>query len=273
MHSLFLAILFLISCCSSANQPDLLLANTYHKDIQLQDYWVSEKLDGVRAYWNGKNLISRQGIVFNAPKWFTKPLPHIALDGELWLARGQFEKLSGLVQRQTNTNKNWKPVKYMIFDLPNSDLTFSKRIKQMEKIIDKTNVSHLQMIQQYKVKNHQLLSQKLDDIVSKGGEGLMLHRGESLYEAGRNNDLLKLKKHQDAEAIVIKHLPGKGKFKNMMGALLVETEDRIRFKIGTGFSLQQRKNPPPIGTQITYKYFGLTNNGNPRFASFMRIRE
>jgi DNA ligase-1 len=113
----------------------------------------------------------------------------------------------------------------------------------------------------------------LDDIVEKGGEGLMLHRADSLYHSGRSDDLLKLKPWQDAEATVIKILPGKGKFKGMMGALLVTDKMGREFRIGTGFSDEMRQNPPEVGTVITYKFTGTTKKGLPRFASFLRVRQ
>lgn len=255
-----------------ANKPDLLFANIYKQGIQLQDYWVSEKLDGVRAYWDGKHLLSRQGHQFQTPAWFTQAFPATPLDGELWLGRNQFSKLSGLVRQQNTKNNNWKNIKYMIFDLPKSTETFDKRIQQMLTIINNSKAPHLRMIAQYKLYSHQQLTKELDRIVALGGEGLILHKGDSLYKSGRSDDLLKVKQYYDAEAIVIKHIKGRGKFKGILGAIEVETDKGIRFKIGSGFSIAERKNPPPIGSQVTYKYFGLTKNGVPRFASFMRIR-
>ena len=59
----------------------------------------------------------------------------------------------------------------------------------------------------------------------------------------------------------------------MLGAILVEYKDGVRFKIGSGFTIQQRQNPPAIGTIITYKFYGKTKNNKPRFASFLRVRE
>ena len=111
----------------------------------------------------------------------------------------------------------------------------------------------------------------LDEIVTKGGEGLMLHRADSLYHSGRSDDLLKLKPWQDAEATVVEILPGKGKFSGMMGSLLVTDESGLRFRIGTGFSNKERRNPPAVGTVITYKFTGTTKKGLPKFASFLRI--
>ncbi len=253
--------------------PELLLANIYQPGINLQDYWVSEKLDGVRAYWDGTHLISRQGNIYQAPAWFIAALPQIALDGELWIAREKFSQLSGLVRRQSPSDADWRDIKYMVFDLPGSDDTFDERLKQLEQIIGSINAAHIQLIQQHKISSHEALMNKLDEIVQQGGEGLMLHRGSSKYINGRTDDLLKLKSYLDAEAVVIEHLPGSGKYKGMLGSMLVETADKKRFRIGTGFSDEERKNPPAIGSLVTYKYFGLTNNGIPRFASFVRVRD
>lgn len=277
LYYILLPLLLTPSFSQAANPadqiPKLLLANTYRPDINLQDYWVSEKLDGVRAYWDGKHLISRQGNIYAAPAWFTAVLPNIPLDGELWSGRGRFAQLSGLVRRQAASDADWHDIKYMIFDLPGSTDTFDLRLTQLEQIIDAINANHIQLIRQYRISSHEALMQKLDDIVQQGGEGLMLHRGSSRYINARTDDLLKLKTYLDAEATVIQYLPGAGKYRGMLGSILVETPDAIRFRIGTGFSDQERKNPPAIGSVITYKYFGLTNSGIPRFASFIRVRD
>jgi len=253
-------------------KPAVLLANLYSPDINLHNYWVSEKLDGVRAYWDGTHLVSRQGNSFNAPEWFTAPLPKTVLDGELWLGRGQFERLSGVVRRQSPDDDDWRDVKYMVFDLPNNIGNFDQRLNQLKEIVKAINAPHLQMVEQVKVSSHEVLQNKLDDVVRLGGEGLMLHSGLSLYKSGRSNNLLKLKKYLDAEAVVVNHIPGTGKYKGMLGSLEVETADKRRFKVGSGFTDAERKTPPIIGSVITYKYFGLTNKGIPRFASFMRVR-
>jgi DNA ligase-1 len=89
----------------------------------------------------------------------------------------------------------------------------------------------------------------------------------------RSDDLLKLKRFDDAEAIVIAHIEGKGKFSNMLGALVVTTPEAREFKIGSGFSDLQRRDSPAIGSTITYKYQGFTASGLPRFASFRRERD
>lgn len=270
---IFLALLIISPFSYSANPPPIQLATLYHQDIDIKAYWVSEKLDGVRAYWNGKNLISRQGNTFSAPLWFTEGFPDTALDGELWIKRRQFERVSGIVRQHKASTQEWQSVSFMIFDLPGSKLDFSSRIKQMRRIVENSPSPYLKMIKQQKLHNNTQLQLLLEQVIAKGGEGLMLHRGDAYYQAQRSKDLMKLKKHQDAEAVVLQHLPGKGRNSGRLGALLVKTEAGIIFKIGSGFTDRQRENPPAIGSTITYKYIGKTKNNVPRFASFIRMRK
>ena len=258
---------------AAPKQPGLLLAKVYKEGINLEDYWVSEKLDGVRAYWDGRRLVSRHGNVFNAPYWFTLTFPNVPLDGELWMSRNKFEELSAAVRRLEPKDEEWQRIRYMVFDLPCSSETFDHRLKSLQRLILEVKSPYLGLVDQFRVTSHQALMEQLEEIVVQGGEGLILHRGDSLYRSGRFDDLLKLKPYMDAEAVVIKHLPGKGKFEGMMGAILVENEAGKRFRIGTGFSDEERLNPPSIGSVITYKYHGLTRNGVPRFAGFLRIRK
>lgn len=262
----------------STKLPGLQLANNYSSGIVLKDYWVSEKLDGVRAYWTGHQFISKQGNIYNAPAWFIEDFPDFALDGELWLGRGQFDSLSGIVRKRTPQDKEWQRVSYQVFDLPQHEADFYGRLQALKAYFSEAHLpAWLKLIPQYKIKNEKALLAKLAQIESFKGEGLMLHKASSFYHSGRDDDLLKLKSYQDAEARVIAHLSGKGKYQNMLGAILVEAVNHIqegkRFKIGTGFSDLERANPPKIGAIITYKYFGLTSKGLPRFASFMRFRE
>ena len=271
-HVLLLCILLCSSFTQSATPPKIQLATRYQQNINIQEYWISEKLDGVRAYWDGKNLISRQGNTFNSPLWFTKNFPATPLDGELWIAREKFSQVSGIVRTQKADNKAWENISFMIFDLPRSPDDFSQRIEQMKTIVKQSASPYLKMIKQEKVQNNVALQQLLETVLNQGGEGLMLHKGTAHYQTKRTKDLMKLKKHQDAEAVVLQHLPGKGRNSGRLGAILVKTPEGITFKIGSGFSDKERENPPPIGATITYKYIGKTKNGVPRFASFMRIR-
>lgn len=266
--------LFLFAAIATAKSvPELLLAKTYYKSIDIKHYLVSEKLDGVRAYWDGKQLVSRQGNRFNAPAWFIKDFPQQALDGELWMARNSFQKTVSTVRKNNPIDKEWRQISYQLFELPHAKGSFQQRVQALQIIVETLAIPHLKLITQYRLENTEALTKKLDIVVAQGAEGLMLHRADALYKSGRSNVLLKVKKHQDAEARVIQHLSGKGKFSEVMGSMLVEDRAGRRFKIGSGFTLQQRKKPPVLGAIITYKYFGRTKKGLPRFASFLRVRE
>ncbi len=248
------------------------LAKTYQGDIDLHGYWVSEKLDGVRALWDGEALYSRRGNRFNAPAWFTKDFPTQTLDGELWMGRGTFESLSGAVRRQIPDDAAWRRIRFMVFDLPELKMPFDDRLKRLQEMLVPASSPHIALVEQFRVSSEAELMTILERVTSEGGEGLMLRDGQSLHKPGRSDDLLKLKTYQDAEAIVVAHLPGKGKYQGMMGSLLVEMPQGHRFKLGTGFTDADRRNPPPIGARVTYKHFGTTAKGIPRFASFMRVR-
>jgi DNA ligase 1 len=255
-----------------AKAPDILLAHIYHQDLDVREYLVSEKLDGIRAVWDGKQLVSRQGHPIHAPAWFTKQFPAQALDGELWKARGQFELLSATVRQTVPEEAAWQKVTYYVFELPDAAGSFADRALQLEQLARKVNSPYLKAIKQFQVQDEQSLKRTLDSVVAKHGEGLMLHRADAPYLTGRNHALLKLKPQLDAEATVIAHVPGKGKYLGKMGALLVEMPDGLQFKLGTGFTDAERANPPPIGSQVTYTYRDITKKGKPKFASFVRVR-
>jgi len=274
-HIIFLLLTFLPIANTFSTPPELLLAKTYaksKKQINIQHYFISEKYDGVRALWDGKQLLSRQGNVYHAPDWFLADFPNQPLDGELWIARGRFEEVVSTVRKKQPIDTEWKKVRYMVFELPNGKGTFSQRLITLKSLLTDGS-QYIELVEQFRLDDHQALINKLKVVTQQGAEGLMMHLADALYETGRSDVLLKVKQYQDAEATVIEHMPGKGKFQDMLGALLLENENGQRFKVGSGFSNRERANPPPIGSIITYKYYGLTKNKIPRFASFLRIRQ
>lgn len=273
MRSLFTLLLIVFAGkLSATSQPALLqLAETYRGDIHITDYFVSEKLDGVRARWTGTQLITRNGNPIHAPMWFTRNWPAVAMDGELWNKRGNFEEIASIVLSHA-PDERWQSITMMVFDLPTKSVAFKDRVANMTTLIAETDNPHLKMVKQFTLDSLKALENELDSITSQGGEGLMLHYKNAHYQNGRNPGLLKAKRYQDDEAKVLAHLPGKGRFKGLMGSLLVESREGHRFKIGTGFSYAQRQSPPPVGSWITYKFFGLTKRGIPRFASFLHRR-
>jgi DNA ligase 1 len=251
--------------------PGVLLARNAPPGINPAGYLVSEKLDGVRAVWDGASLRFRSGRVIAAPAWFTAKLPATPLDGELWLGRGQFDALSGAVRRAQPLDAEWQQLRYMLFELPQAQGSFTQRAAQLQSLVQTAGWSQLQAVEQLTVANHAALQAKLKAVTTAGGEGLMLHLASAPAVSGRSDILLKLKPMQDAEATVVGHIPGKGKYQGMMGALEVKTASGQQFKLGSGFSDAHRQHPPAIGSQVTYRYNDVTPSGKPRFASFLRV--
>ena len=200
------------------------------------------------------------------------------MDGELWAGRGQFQKAVSTVRQQTPDDAAWRSIRFMVFDLPRKGGVFTDRIPAIETHVRSLNQRWVQAAPQFMLPSHKALQALLTKTVREGGEGLMLRRGASLYAGGRSDDLLKVKTHEDTEARVVGHLPGKGKHVGVLGALLVEmpTTDgkpAQRFKLGAGLSDAERASPPPIGSTVTYRYRGFNESGLPRFATFLKVRD
>lgn len=256
-----------------AAAPPLLLAKVLGPEVDPADYLVSEKFDGVRAHWDGRVLRFRSGREVPAPRWFLERLPAQPLDGELWLGRGRFEELSGYVRRSTPEDAEWRRIRYLAFELPEAPGTFAERARRLQELAAAAAWPQLEAVAQFRVADRAELQRRLDQVLKGGGEGLMLHRADAPYVTGRSDALLKLKPLLDTEAVVTAHVPGQGKLKGRLGALRVATPEGKSFLLGTGFTDAVRRNPPPVGTTVTYTYRGLTRNGLPRHASYLRVRE
>lgn len=271
LAALFL-LLFTAFGWSDNPAPPIMLASVYEQGLDVREYWISEKLDGVRGYWDGRSLRTRSGVEIAAPQWFIENWPDFAMDGELWIGRGRFDELSGIVRSQSASDESWRKVRFMVFDLPGHPGTFSERLLAIQNTLHKLQIPWLQPIEQFRVSGPQELNNLLAELSAQGGEGLMLHHQHARYHSGRSTAILKYKLYQDAEAKVIAYAPGKGKYQGMVGALIVEDEGGRRFRLGSGLSDADRAEPPPIGSWVTYRYNGLTSGGLPRFARYLRIR-
>ncbi|MEP6721764.1 MAG: DNA ligase [Variovorax sp.] len=272
----FLAASLLASCMAApahAAAPGLMLAEVYRRGMPLEGYWVSEKYDGVRGYWDGQQLGTRGGERVIAPPWFTAPLPATPLDGELWAGRGRFNLAVSTVRSQTPSDAAWREMRFMVFDLPAQAGDFDARLTALKRLLPITQAPWVLPVAQQRATTHADLQALLDKTIKLGGEGLMLHRGGSLYRGERNADLLKFKPFDDAEARVVGYVCGNGKHAGRLGALVVETHEGRSFKLGGGFTNAQREDPPPVDAWVTYRYNGQSPGGVPRFARFMRVRE
>jgi DNA ligase-1 len=257
----------------ASSPPALLLAQNYSAQFDPSLYLLSEKLDGVRAYWDGSHLRFRSGRLISAPSWLTAALPAQALDGELWMGRQTFERLSAAVRRQQPRDEEWRAISYQLYELPEGAGDFRQRLASLQALVTQAAQPWLQLVAQEAVQDHAVLTARLAHIVQAGGEGLMLHRADALWQSGRSAALLKLKPQFDAEAVVLAHEVGKGKYQGMLGALLVQTEYGQRLRLGSGFSDAQRRDPPAIGSTISYRYRGFSASGLPKFASYLRLQQ
>ncbi|HYG36512.1 MAG TPA: DNA ligase [Clostridia bacterium] len=251
--------------------PPLLLAESWDNATDLTDWWMSEKLDGVRAYWDGKQFLSRQGNLYHAPDWFLEGLPAVPLDGELWIDRKKFQRTVSIVRRQDKSDL-WKEVRFLVFDAPAASGGFEDRLAYLHDALAKGEAKFVRQHVHQRCKNLEALRAELARIESLGGEGLMLRQPGSKYVAGRSTTLLKVKTFHDAEAIVVGHQAGAGRHKGRLGALLARLSDGTEFAIGTGFSDRERENPPPVGATVTFRYQELSEMGVPRFPSWVGVR-
>ena len=251
--------------------PALMLGKNWQARLDPSAYLVSEKLDGVRAFWDGQVLRFRSGRLIAAPRWFLDALPPTALDGELWMGRQSFDRVSAAVRRNTPMDEEWQALKYMVFDLPGTPGTFAERSVQIVSVVGAVGVPWMQPLSQLRGTDAATLQRQLLALVAEGAEGLMLHQANALWTPGRSDSLRKLKAVPDEEARVVGHLPGKGRHAGRMGALLLEMPSGQRFALGTGFTDAQRASPPALGAVVTYGYRDRTPTGIPRFASFLRV--
>ncbi len=250
--------------------PPLLLAESWDGELDPTGYLLSEKLDGVRAFWDGIIFKSRGGHRYHAPAWFTAGLPLEPLDGELWIGRKKFQRTVSIVRRHDEPD-SWKEVRFLVFDAPADEGPFEKRLKLINTIMEINQPPYARAHEHVVCSGHDHLQGELAKIEALSGEGLMLRQPGSAYVTGRSSTLLKVKRFHDAEARVIGHEPGTGKHKGRLGALLVEMQNGTRFAVGTGFTDKERESPVPIGATITFKYQELSDAGVPRFPSYLRI--
>lgn len=251
--------------------PGPQLAMDAEPGLDPQGWLVSEKLDGVRALWDGARLRFRSGRLIAAPAWFLAALPPAPLDGELWAGRGRFDAASAAVRREQPQDHEWRALRYEVFDQPGTAGPFAERAALLAALLQGA-APFLAAVPQQALPDAAALQRRLDAVLRAGGEGLMLHRADALWLPGRQPALRKLKAVHDAEALVVGHEPGQGRHAGRLGALRVQLPDGRLLRIGTGFSDAQRETPPPVGSVVTYTFRGRTASGLPRFASFLRER-
>ena len=261
------------------NPPPCILANVWDESIDVTDWIVQPKLDGCRAWWDGKTFWSRLGNEYFAPQWFKDQMPKdVVLDGELFAGNGSFQETVSIVRKGTPNDEEWKEIRFLVFDLPESKQSYYKRLMELKLILPESGryerpVDVLDWDVLFVPKNKtykDMVAWHLELNEKYGSEGIMLRDPDSLYTSGRTSSLLKVKSFLDCEVTVIGYQKGKGKHKGVMGSLDVRMDSGVEFNVGTGFSDEERRNPPKIGSRITIKYQELSRDSVPRFPSYLR---
>ena len=250
-------------------KPDLFLLKTYDSSKEVVGWVMSEKLDGIRGFWDGETLVSRGGNLINAPAWFTQSYPPFAIDGELWTKRNDFENISSIV-RSKDSGDRWKNITHHIFEAPNQQGGLGERLSVLEKYLRTNPIPHLKILKQTLIQDKQQLEIFLEEVTSRKGEGIVVRNPSTLYKTGRLSSALKVKKYFDTECRVLKILSGKGKYKGKMGSVLCQTDNGKQLRIGSGFKDKDRDNPPAIGSEITFKYYGFTKKGKFKYPVYLR---
>lgn len=249
---------------------DMLLLSVY-KNQDISGFVMSEKLDGVRGYWDSKKLLSRQGKQILAPDFWTQNFPPFAIDGELYTKRDDFENIASIIN-SSKKRDDWRNIKLYVFDVPDANGTLIERLEVLQNFLDSNPNEFIKIIPQIKISSKEQMEEFFTNIVQNGGEGVVLRDPNLPYEAKRSTQALKYKKQNEANCKVIKINQGKGRYKDLMGSVDCEMLNGIKLKIGSGFSDKNRANPPKIGEVITFKYEQLNKNGVPKFARYLRVR-
>lgn len=242
-----------------------MLAKTYD-DQDPTGWWLSEKLDGVRAIWTGSDFISRNGNVFTAPDVFKTGLPSTSLDGELWLGRGQFQET---VSRIKKASSDWAGITFRVFDAPEAAGCFEDRLIAAGLAI--AGAEFAEVVPHRVCVGADDLFNEFHRITREGAEGLMLRAAGSRYRQGRSENLLKLKPDRTEEAEIVGLEEGKGRLRGFTGALVLRWNG-FTFRCGAGMSDEDRVNPPGIGASVSFRFRGLTDGGIPRFPTFICAR-
>lgn len=221
---------------------DLMLSQVWNDDVDPTGWWISEKYDGIRAFWSGEVLASRHGRIIPAPDWFLKHLPPgFPVDGELWAG---YEKNVTKVTRSSNP-EYWKECKLMAFDSPDEKLNFEERIEKLHKNV--TENEYLKFVPFTKCESREHLQKVLKEVVDRKGEGLMLREPEANYAPGRSFSMCKVKLQLDADAKFIKKAPRCFGYDCELpnGAIVTIRCTHTDYKY-----------PPEVGTVLRVKHFG-----------------
>jgi DNA ligase-1 len=220
----------------------------YH-DENPEGWFMSEKLDGMRAYWDGERFWSKNMSIIDVPESFTAGFPTFPVDGELW---GGYEKIDSTVYalkqacRKKKRNIDWSNIKFCAFDAPQEEGSYDKRHLFLQNNL--SQCCNISLIPMQKCGGHDHLHQHLAEILDKGGEGIILYHPATPYQPGRTRNVLKFKKYFEA-SVTFSHV------KRDSYNLVCKQENGklIYLKCTRGFCL----SPPEVGEKILVRHQGI----------------
>jgi ATP-dependent DNA ligase len=256
-------------------------------------WWFSEKYDGVRAVWTSKQLLTRNGKVINAPEPFLSKLPKdMALDGELYMGRQKFNQVQSIASKLQPDLEVWGKIKYLIYDLPDTNLLFEDRIKLLNDKLK--SVPQVEVVKHVRLQSLADLIEKHRELVKDAAEGSMIRKPQSEYLYGHSYYLLKFKSQLDEkgelihvlddDAVILGYTVSTAKTtEGCLGSFQVEWKDKAKFpknpkfSVGTGLLKIQKcgeyQKNFPIGTVIVVNYTELIEKTQaPRFPRFKEVR-
>ena len=210
----------------------------------VEGWLASEKIDGIRALWNGSQFVSRNGVVFAVPDWFKAGMPDCLLDGEF------FAGSLGLTISATQAGR-WQEVRFHAFDMP-SAAPFKDRVARLATM---ALPAHCEVVRHWSTDTVGAI-RKADEIAGAGGEGLVVRNPSAPYVTGRSSAALKIKPTRSAEMIV-HGFHGRGIIGDWCG---------VTVKLNTGEKVE-------LGDRVTFAFIGVTDNGIPRCPSFIALRD
>jgi len=165
------------------NEAKMTLGTDYAPGVNPKGWLVSEKMEDVRAYWDGVQFWTRGGKVIAAPAWFKAGLPAKHLDGGIWAGRGRFEEARQAVQLGRWTHQ----CRFVAFDAPKAVGTWQQRMKVAGRLW--RDVVSFDVCQ-----SHGWLMTRLREVQGGDGEGLVIrHPAINCYEVGLTGNFLKVK--------------------------------------------------------------------------------
>ncbi len=203
-------------------------------------------------------------------------LPIGIYDGELYL-HDNFQRLTHLVNRGMAI-EGCREVSYVIFDLKNTHFQ-EVRLLMLTQLGLTFNTGIIRIAPSWACAGTEEVELILKEQTAQGFEGLILRAPDAYYQEKRATTMMKLKpRSSDTYRITgfLEEVSIQGELKGSLGAFTVADTDGRTFKVGSGFTAEQRRiywreREKLVGCIVHVKYQALTDRGVPWFPVFMEV--